>query len=98
MQSYRIWGPVLHFFCLSTSQNVKENSKQKNQNVSKHQQEPATYDAAKKPRQSSLKKSSSFKLGSSSNFFGYMSMEGARVSPKKKVTFSNDESDRPGTA
>ncbi|OWF35743.1 hypothetical protein KP79_PYT10580 [Mizuhopecten yessoensis] len=50
-----------------------------------------------KPQQSSLRKTNSFKVvGRSTNFFGFVSM--ADIKAKKKVTFSNDDSERPGTA
>lgn len=50
-----------------------------------------------KPRQSSIKKSNSFKVvARSTNFFGFVSV--ADMKAKKKVTFSNEESERPGTA
>ncbi|XP_069118849.1 serine-rich adhesin for platelets-like [Argopecten irradians] len=51
----------------------------------------------KKPQQSSLRKTNSFKVvGRSTNYFGFVSV--ADIKAKKKVTFSNDNSERPGTA
>ena len=51
------------------------------------------------PKSGALRKTNSFKVvGRSSNFFGYLSKEEEALRVKKKVTFSNDDDERPDTA